>query len=136
MRGSRTFLASAGASMSLVAAAVSALFVVSAVIAVQGWPGVDPEDDVPALVLSDVPLPSAPAPDTATTASAPGTPDAATPIVLAGGPTPATAGDGDGAGTGTGTGTGDGPGTGTGDSTGGPAAGGPAAPGGTPVDGT
>ncbi|MDQ3739597.1 MAG: hypothetical protein M3389_01515, partial [Actinomycetota bacterium] len=43
--------------MSLVAAAVSALFVVSTVIAVQGWPGVDPENDVPNLVLAeDVPL--------------------------------------------------------------------------------
>ncbi|HEV2999597.1 MAG TPA: hypothetical protein VGW75_02565, partial [Solirubrobacteraceae bacterium] len=52
MRVKRAWLASAGASMSLVAAAVSALFVVSAVIAVQGWPGVDPEDDVPSVVLS------------------------------------------------------------------------------------
>src|SRR3712207_7739492 len=28
-------------------------FVVSTVIAVQGWPGVNPDDDVPSLMLSD-----------------------------------------------------------------------------------
>ncbi len=51
MRFTRASVASAGASMSLVAAAVSALFVVSAVVAVQGWPGVNPEDDVPRLMM-------------------------------------------------------------------------------------
>ena len=53
MRVTRAFVASCGAGMSLVAAAVSLLFVLSTVVAVRGWPGIDPEDDVPRLVLSD-----------------------------------------------------------------------------------
>jgi hypothetical protein len=39
--------------MSLVAAAVSLLFVLSTVVAVNGWPGIDPDNDVPRIRLSD-----------------------------------------------------------------------------------
>jgi hypothetical protein len=72
--------------MSLVAAAVSVLFVVSAIVAVRGWPGIDPQDDVPRLVLSDGPSARPGAPGVALTAPVAG----ATPIVL--GDTPAPAG--------------------------------------------
>lgn len=53
MHGARGFIAGAGASMSLVAAAVSALFVVSAVIAVRGWPGIAPSQDAGAPLVLD-----------------------------------------------------------------------------------
>jgi hypothetical protein len=71
--------------MSLVAAAVSILFVFSTIVAVRGWPGIDPEDDVPGLVLSesvqaadDAAAPAVATPVAAAPGAAPG------PIVLGG----------------------------------------------------
>ena len=46
MRVTRAFVASCGAGLSLVAASVAALFVLSAVVAVRGWPGINPDNDV------------------------------------------------------------------------------------------
>jgi hypothetical protein len=53
MRVTRAYVGSVGAGLCLVAAAVVALFVLSAVVAVRGWPGIDPEDDVPQVTLAD-----------------------------------------------------------------------------------
>jgi hypothetical protein len=53
VRVTRAFVASVGAGLCLIAAAVVALFVVSAVVAVRGWPGIDPENDVPRVTLAD-----------------------------------------------------------------------------------
>ena len=53
MRVTRAFVGSVGAGLCLVAAAVTVLFVLSAVVAVRGWPGIDPENDVPRVTLAD-----------------------------------------------------------------------------------
>lgn len=67
--------------MSLVAAAVSLLFVVSAIVAVRGgWPGIGPQDDAPGLVLTDSPS-GRPAPAGVTVAPAAATAGDAT-VVL------------------------------------------------------
>jgi len=71
MRPTRAFLASAGAGLSLVAAAVSVLFVFSAVVAVKGWPGMDPDNDVPTLVLSGALPPAAEGAGTGATEASP-----------------------------------------------------------------
>jgi hypothetical protein len=98
----RAYVASIGAGMFLVAAAVAALLIFSTIVAVRGWPGLDPDDDVPALTLSQS-LPGAgsagagSSPVVAAAAIAAGT--AASPIVLggtAGGTAGAGAGDGAG----------------------------------------
>jgi hypothetical protein len=98
----RAYMASIGAGMSLAAAAVAGLFLFSAVVAFTGWPGFDPDDDVPAVTLSQS-LPSASgAADAAGTgplAAAAAAAGAATPIVLGGGGAGAT-GTGDVAGDG------------------------------------
>ncbi|HWT93204.1 MAG TPA: hypothetical protein VN238_09430, partial [Solirubrobacteraceae bacterium] len=52
MRVTRAHVASLGAGLSLVAASVTLLFLLSAVVAVRGWPGMDPDDDVPAVELT------------------------------------------------------------------------------------
>lgn len=58
MRVTRAFVASFGAGLSLVAASVTVLFALSAVVAVRGWPGMDPDDDVSAVVLAEARLAS------------------------------------------------------------------------------
>lgn len=84
MRVTRAFVGSVGAGLCLVAAAVTVLFVLSAIVAVRGWPGIDPEDDVPQVMLAEAGLAGAagmtPAGDTplAVAASA----GDATPLVL------------------------------------------------------
>ena len=72
MQSTRAFVASLGAGMSLVAAAVSALFVLSTVVAVQGWPGIATEDDLGSVTLSrELAAAETGAPAAATPAAAP-----------------------------------------------------------------
>src|SRR5688500_6739027 len=52
MQSTRAYVASLGAGMSLIAAAVSALFVLSTVVAVNGWPGIASDDDLGSITLS------------------------------------------------------------------------------------
>jgi hypothetical protein len=90
MRVTRAFVASCGAGLSLVAASVAALFLLSAVVAVRGWPGINPSDDVPHVTLADAQLTNAD--DGAAVAVAASAGAGLAPIVL-GGADPA-AGDG------------------------------------------
>ena len=60
MRSTRALVGSVGAGLCVVAAAVTVLFVLSAVVAVRGWPGIDPEDDVPRVTLADAARASSP----------------------------------------------------------------------------
>ena len=63
MRVTRAFVASFGAGLSVVAASVTLLFLLSAIVAVKGWPGIDPDDDVQRVTLADARLaPGVPAP--------------------------------------------------------------------------
>lgn len=71
MRSTRALFASIGASVSLVAAAALALLTVSAVVALEGWPGLGASKANPALVVDGVTLPRAGATASATPASRP-----------------------------------------------------------------
>lgn len=53
MRNTRALIASVGAGISLVAATALMLLTFSAVVALEGWPGVDRVRDQPALVVGD-----------------------------------------------------------------------------------
>lgn len=53
MRSTRALIASLGASISLVAAATLLLLTVSAIVALEGWPGLAQADDPPPLVVGD-----------------------------------------------------------------------------------
>jgi hypothetical protein len=57
MRSTRALFASIGASISLVAAAALALLTVSAVVALEGWPGLGESKARPALVVDGITLP-------------------------------------------------------------------------------
>jgi hypothetical protein len=87
MRVTRALVGSVGAGLCLVAAAVTALFILSAVVAVRGWPGIDPENDLPRVTLAESSLASAdaavPAGGPVAAATSAGAPD---PIVLGGAP--------------------------------------------------
>jgi hypothetical protein len=89
MRVTRAFLASAGAGLSLVAASVTVLFALSALVAVRGWPGIAPDGDGDRVTLADARLASAP---TGGGDGAPGLAPASAPIVLGGRAEPAAAG--------------------------------------------
>jgi hypothetical protein len=98
MRVTRAFMASCGAGLCLVAASVAVLFVVSAIVSVRGWPGMDPADDVPHVRLAEAPgRDGAPHGDAGAVAVSAANGDAV-PIVLGGSaaPAPAAAAPGDG----------------------------------------
>ncbi len=84
VHSSRALFASLGASMTIIAAVAFLLFSVSAVVALQGWPGLDSVPTRPALVLEDsaAMLPS----------GAPGSREADAPMVMAAAPRRAAAG--------------------------------------------
>lgn len=56
MRSTRAYVASIGASISLIAAAALTLLTVSAVVALEGWPGIGATSDEPALIVGDTVL--------------------------------------------------------------------------------
>nr|MBA3326844.1 hypothetical protein [Solirubrobacterales bacterium] len=62
MRSTRALFASLGASVTLVAAAAFSLLTVSAVVALQGWPGLADAGARPALVVDAAVLPGIGAP--------------------------------------------------------------------------